>query len=438
MTYTFDDFKNSSDITIKQYLEEFKLTKTGLEHQQRQKLLQTEICNYLNDFNFDTSQISNWDLQNAMPINIADHHTILNKQMLWLGHIMESQIFKQNSTKFPIVILSGSTVVAENAASTNNLSVDGNIVTHFYENFKTKISLNLFAKQDFDWSFPFKAINNLSSTDKNIWLDFWCQFWLENSKKLNEIDTHINQITYFNNKLWSKLNTLPVNSLTELFYVPLELVATNIILKNPDLIYFDLLFEEAILGDILKEFEGINTCWNLQKNTGTHFFWYKHGTTNKMIRMYLKDGYLIPQYRDLESVKIKWDKAAILNELEKGTIIPSVFLCETVCSLWTGISKFAGFASTIYLDQMLDIWLKILKKHNYQNEFDLLSKIPPNFLTTGFSLLAKDDNPELSIYDLVLNGGINQDLIDQLLNTKISNIYTKNKGFFDSYFKNKT
>ena len=44
MTYTFDDFKNSSDTTIKQYLAEFKFTKTRLEHQQRQELLRTEIA----------------------------------------------------------------------------------------------------------------------------------------------------------------------------------------------------------------------------------------------------------------------------------------------------------------------------------------------------------------------------------------------------------
>lgn len=429
-----------TEITIKEYLDTFQLSKNSQIHANRQKILAEEIIHFLNNLGLETAAISNWDFSYSLPINIADHLAFLNKQNFLLSHIFQTHVFKKQNLKLPIITLSTGLTSPRNKLFGNRILLGNNQMPKFYAGLLEDVPINLIQTKDFDWSFIFTAINFVSPQSQAKWIEFWSIFWRDYKSRLINFNSHLEQISYFNNKLWPKLWSLDYQdqSLPELNSVPMELTCKNIILKHSQSIpYWDLLFETESLEEILSLFRGVNTCWDEDNKSGTHFFWFNDPDNKKNIRMYLEDGYLVPQYQEFTNFKIKWNKEIILENLKSGVITPSVFISKAILVLWSGINIWSGFASSIYVNQMKQIWIKIFQKYGYITEAKLLSNLGDGFLSAGFNLLLDQNQQPISAYDLIFNGGISQKILRDLENLKTDDILNTNSKMFEDYWKNK-
>ena len=424
-------------LSFEEYLSTFKITKNSSIQTQRQKILAHVIDSKNKHFEFKQA-LSDWNFDYALPINIADHHTPINKQMLWLSHLLQTIIFWKQKVSLPIITLSTGMVSSSNSTYGKRF---------FYKSFQ---SLNIY-NRNANNNIPISLIKDLNIFDQIVlpssdldskssieWIQFWSKLGTTNLVKVENQKTHTNQITFFNNQIWKEMWSVDLaENIPELIFTPLEEICISLLLQNfKNIPYFQLLFKEDSLMDVLTELEAVAMCWNTQNQTGTHFFWFVHPFAPKLISMKVVDGFLIPAKEDLEEYKIPWNQESIIEALTQKRIIPSVFTCMSVLVFWTGIIPISGFASYKYLEQMKQKWLKILEKHNYWIELELLKNTPKPFLLAGFNLIVEKDRP-ISALDLAFSNGINQTLIKELLETKTDSVLELNSDIFEDYWKNK-
>ena len=424
-------------LSIDEYLATFKIIKNSPVHARRQKILASIIDSKNKHFEFKQG-LSSWNFDYALPLNIADHHTPINKQMLWLSHLLQTIIFWKNNISLPVTIISDSLVSSSNNAYGKRF---------YYKDFQLA---NVYNKNNHNS--PIALIQDLKVFDKLTlpseyfdtqtsikWIQFWSKQNVNGLAKIEHQKNHADQITIFNNHIWKQMWSTDLAEKTpELIFTPLEEICISLLIENcKNIPYFQLLFKDDSLLEILNEFENFAMCWSPEKQTGTHFFWFIHPFAQKLISMKVMDGFLVPDKEGLEEYKILWNQESVIEAVIQKKIMPSVFTCMSVLVFWTGINPIAGFASFKYLDQMKEKWLKILAKYNYWLELELLQNIPKPFLSAGFNLIMEENRP-ISALDLAFTNGINQTLIKELLETKTDIILELNSEIFEDYWKNKT
>ena len=431
---------NDSDLikkglSIDEYLATFKITKNSPVHARRQKILASIIDS--NNKHFDFKQgLSSWNFDHALPLNMADHHTPINKQMLWLSHLFQTIIFWKQRVSLPIITLSTSLVSSTNSAYGKRFLYKSLQSVNIYNN-NNNTPIGLIDNLDI-----FKQLSlpsNDFDTETSIeWIQFWSKQNANGLIKIEHQKNHADQIIVFNNHIWKQMWSTDLAEKTpELIFTPLEEICIYLLTENcKNIPYFQLLFKDDSLLEILSEFENVAMCWNSEKQTGTHFFWFVHPFAPKLISMKVMDGFLVPDREDLQQYKIPWNQESVIEAMVQKKIMPSVFTCMSVLVFWTGINPITGFASFKYLYQMKEKWLKILSKYNYWLELELLQNIPKPFLLAGFNLIMKE-NRAVSALDLAFINGINQTLIKELLETKTDLILELNSEIFEDYWKNK-
>lgn len=180
-------------------------------------------------------------------------------------------------------------------------------------------------------------------------------------------------------------------------WMPLETLATRLLIRDlrfEDGIVHRILFCNKLRSHLLRNLDGISGCWT-ETTGGTHFFW---GLDDRQIlfplRLMEKNGALFLNGRNSleEEVNIPFTKEAVLEELDKLTLLPGLFLCFLEIHFLRDFTVFGGYYQPTYLGQMSNGLVKSLRELKiFENEASIIES-KKNYMTLGLTYFFRENH----------------------------------------------
>ncbi len=180
-------------------------------------------------------------------------------------------------------------------------------------------------------------------------------------------------------------------------WMPLETLATRLLfrdLRHEDGILYNILFCKELRTLLLQGLNGVSGCWT-EDAGGTHFFW---GLDSHHIlfplRLIEKNGDVSLNGRNSqeEEVDIPFTKEAILEELDKLTLLPGLFLCFLEIHFLRDFTVFGGYFQPTYLRQMANGLVKSLRMLKVFEEEASIIESKANYMTLGLTYLFRENS----------------------------------------------
>lgn len=433
------------DLTVKDYSDSLSDFTPAVEHLNRQELLKKVIQKKLSVlFGENFAADLNFKFDDKLAFNIADHHMVLSHPFLISANIVSSVgKLLQDKKPNPITVLSSGDIPPNNYFSQSGFIFQGKRVPLFSVK-EREFSSYYIPKRNFDFVSRLKQINR--------WAEFDVEeqnFLIEHQAMVDSIDfgrcrDYSDQVTLIVRKMWPQLfNQSLRKNLPELLYLTQEELVTECLLellKSDDNIISQSLFDSQFREKILTNFRGIVTTWRESEGKGTHFFWRKYPNEPRSIRMFIEDGFLVPQDDRFKHLKVPLEKNAILDLLEKREIYPSLFTIFGVLNFYMGTQPLTGFGSAVYLELMKQAWIKTLDESEMKQESELIEGIKINGLVAGLVLVfsrRKEIIKAQYAHDIIFQGGLNQDYLERVFNMKFKDILRVGVPDMYDYFSSK-
>lgn len=180
-------------------------------------------------------------------------------------------------------------------------------------------------------------------------------------------------------------------------WMPLETLATRLLFRDfrhEDGILYNILFCKELRSHIIKNLNGVSGCWT-EDTGGTHFFW---GLDSRHVlfplRVTEKNGEAFLNGRNSleEEVSIPFTKEAILEELERLTLLPGLFLCFLEIHFLRDFTVFGGYFQPTYLKQMAKGLVKSLRELKlFENEASIIES-KKNYMTLGLTYFLRENH----------------------------------------------
>ncbi len=431
-------------LSLKEFSEQLKNFKTPAIYQKRQTLIKSTLLTKLNNLFGSNSQAElNINLPQNLSFNIADHHQVLSHPFLLSANIISSVgKFIQPKKQDAIVVISSGDVPPNNYFSKSGFCLHGKRVPLFsvrereYSSYyipKRKFDFTKRLKTSHRWhEFNLTEQNFLNAHEKIITgLDF--------SKCQNYID----QITVIIKNTWPLLfeESLRQN-LPELLYVTQEELITEVLttLLRENNFVTAALFDSNFREKVLNNFRGNVVAWRESETKGTHFFWMKYPGEPRSIRLYLENGYLVPQHPQFKNNKIKLEPQTIIELLNKKEIYPSLFTIFSVLNFYTGVKPLTGFGSAVYLSLFKEAWQKTLKNSDFENELTALNEIDTAGLVAGLAIFFRRYEGQLKAlyaHDIFCDGPLTAEHLNKVFDMKYADVLAVGTADMYDYFSSK-
>lgn len=180
-------------------------------------------------------------------------------------------------------------------------------------------------------------------------------------------------------------------------WMPLETLATRLLvrdLRHEDGILYNILFCDELRVHILQNLNGVSGCWT-EDTGGTHFFW---GLDSRHIlfplRLTEKNGEAFLNGRNSleEEVSIPFTKEAILDELERLTLLPGLFLCFLEIHFLRDFTVFGGYFQPTYLKQMSKGLAGSLRELGMFGKEASIIESKTNYMTLGLTYFFRENS----------------------------------------------
>ncbi len=180
-------------------------------------------------------------------------------------------------------------------------------------------------------------------------------------------------------------------------WMPLETLATRLLfrdLRHEDGILYNILFCKELRSHILQNLNGVSGCWT-EDTGGTHFFW---GLDSRHIlfplRLTEKNGEAFLNGRNSleEEVSIPFTKEAILDELERLTLLPGLFLCFLEIHFLRDFTVFGGYFQPTYLKQMAKGLAGSLRELGMFGKEASIIESKTNYMTLGLTYFFRENS----------------------------------------------
>lgn len=205
------------------------------------------------------------------------------------------------------------------------------------------------------------------------------------------LPSYSTQSVILNKRIWSRM-FCPSAMMPELITIELEALAEGLLLKdlsnNDSLV--SVLFAASMISDVYRQLDGIGGCWNMQQleqrwldrrqperlktsGCGTFCFW---GVDERQRRIPLMlafvAGVSVLQGCDDNGNEYHFhiNSKALIQAIEAGRLLPSVFGCFLVIALARGVTCLGGYYQAEYLPQMQAAVIAVLRQHD---RFDIAS-----------------------------------------------------------------
>jgi len=410
-------------------------------HKKRQALIKEKIDTKLRSlFGENYKSELNVNLDTKLALNIADHHQILNHPFLVSSNIISStDKLNKDKKQEAIVVISSGDVPPNNYFSKNGFTFHDKRVPLFSNSERESVSYYL-PSRDFDFVEKLKITKGWKAFSEKE-KDFLIRERDEiTSYDFSKCKNYIDQMTIIVKNSWPRLFEEKLRkNLPELIYITQEELVTDCLVDilEEDNIVSRCIFDEDFRNEILENFRGIVVTWDEKEGKGTHFFWQKHPTENKSLRMYIKDNYLVPVDERYEDLSIKIDQETIINLLKERKIYPSLFMIFAVINFYLGVKPLVGYGSVIYLNLMKNAWIKTLDKFELKEEVELIKGIKTNGLVAGLPLVFEKHDEKIKAlfaYDIFFKGGITEEYLNNMFDIKFKDFLTSGCADMYDYF----
>lgn len=251
--------------------------------------------------------------------------------------------------------------------------------------------------------------------------------------------SYSDQAVILSNMIWKKLfsKDSALSSL-ELVHLEIEKIVAELLLSdlnNEHSLAYQMCFNETLRNNLLRELNGINGCWDLEKldallsdnsfseaGSGTLFFW---GIDNKGRRIALHliqnacGELLLTGISDsLEKYQLAFSPEAIGEALKTKRLIPSLFTSFSVVSFARGYKCYGGFMQVDYLTAMRNGLAKALDESDFAQWAEIVSSIETENYCTGmvFALFSSSQNgiTPAGAVEIASSGGLTDRDLDKV------------------------
>lgn len=398
-------------------------------YMERQAIVKEEILKKFKKlFGADSQKKLKIEFADQLACNIVDHHQVLNHPLLISDNVIANvPKFFQKEKQPAIIVISSGDVPPNNYFSKNGFQFHDKKVP-FFSNSERETSSCFLPKRDFNFIERLKKLKWWSRFNQAE------QVFLEREyEKIKNMD--FSGCANYNDQISVIVkNTFPFlfeekirPALPELLYITQEELTKNCLLKiiKEDNFISESLFNPTFREKVISHFRGIVVSWDEQAGKGTHFFWRKHPSENKSLRLYLEGDKLVPHDKEFKPLAVKLDKNEIIGLLERGEIYPSLFTIFGVLNFYFGIKPLVGQGSIVYLNLIRDGWLKILADSQYAAEVKNISSFEIDYLIAGLAIFferADNQIKTLYAYDIIYNGGATKGYLDKIFSMKFSDL----------------
>lgn len=303
-------------------------------------------------------------LQSHPIISYADHHGLLNYQLLYNSNLLYVEIIKKLALPFLVVFASGS-VPMVNISHPRGFFFK-NHKFNFYAERKSKIPLFLFERKlqpdramgidSFVSSYP----KNLVSAEEKKFLDHLFFDCLEIEKAAQDYNSISDQFTFLNHKLWKYFFAKEVrDSIPDIIYLQSNQLVMELLIEemnDKESLISQIIFNPETRNVYLKNFHGIDCCWG--DGMGSHLFWgINHKKKFIPLQLDVAANMLVGQ-----DFGIDLEKDAIISALKDKRILPTIFMDFLAITFTEGYTALGGFNQIEYLQQMQTAHVKSLEE----------------------------------------------------------------------------
>ena len=252
------------------------------------------------------------------------------------------------------------------------------------------------------------------------------------SADILNLDNYSDQAVVLNNRLWRRLFTY--SEVPNLVYLEIEKIVSKVLatdLKNAMSLFHILLFDPQVLQKLLQCLDGVRVCWRrdnltrrmldgdprkINANTcGTSFFWGVDEQGMRVPLLCIPEGKGHKKLVGLDDKGNQYDFAlspeVLVDALENGQILPSLFTCYTVLSLARGLVCAGGYYQSEYLPQVQQgVATALGDRNDYRAIVQKIRQVPTRTYLSGMQTVMCQSLDHLTVpagpIEIIAGGGL--------------------------------
>lgn len=256
------------------------------------------------------------------------------------------------------------------------------------------------------------------------------------------LQNYSQQAVVLNNRIWKRCFREPEYA-PELIYLELEKITIMLLdadLNNEDCLIWQVMFNSSLRAKVLSQLNGVKACWDQSKlakracqkadnkyvlpsGSGTIFFWAidAAGLRVPLLLTEGSDHRIALQGRDDQGKlwTIPFTPRDILDGLQAGRLLPSLFTCYSTIGFARGVSCCGGYFQAEYLADMRRGLISALRESIDCVEYaEHLSQVPSDIYLSGMqAVMRKQDNDLLlpaGPIEIIAGGGLSRSQLEQV------------------------
>lgn len=415
---TFRDYAKEIILSSNQVSDNELLTKSIIGEAQR--LLGKEIS---------TDMLYN-QLTRFPFISYADHHGLLNYNLLYNTNILYSLIIREIKLPFIVVLATGN-IPLKNISYPRGFYFKRKKF-NFFETRYRDIPVFLIdglkaVESNRIESFIKNTKGNLNNEENNFlnYLFFDCLNIEDGTEKFS---TFSDQITFLNHNIWKYFFDIGLReNIPEIIYIQANNVVLDILLfeinRNDSLVNL-ILFNKEVRKIYIKNFSGTKCCWG--DNIGSQFFW-AIDKKNRPISLFIDESNNSLVGNDF---MVLIEKEAIIDALKTKKIFPTLFFDLLIITFISRYVALGGLNQIEYLPKMQAAHIKSLQEIGMPELAEKFAKPVASGLICGMFPFDFDSAIDMiwhyNSHDGKFNGnldrGITQEDLDRILDTPFTDL----------------
>lgn len=255
------------------------------------------------------------------------------------------------------------------------------------------------------------------------------------------LESYSQQAVVLNNRIWKRC-FVEAEQAPELICLELEKITSMLLqhdLNNEDSLIWQVMFNSSLREKVLANLDGARACWNRGKlvgrafrqkdacdfagGSGTIFFWAVDAAGGRIPLLLTEssDRSVALRGRDERGqlLTIPFTAQDILDGLQAGRLLPSLFTCYSTIGFARGISCCGGYFQAEYLAGMRLGLIKSLSESAGCMEYaEYVSKVPSDIYLSGMQAIMREQDNDLLLpagpVEIIASGGLSRGQYDQM------------------------
>ncbi len=343
-----DIFDNNSQVSIKNYTAGLIMPAVVINCNRKQEFIAALSIEAGRNFSNDVVSSLISQMEKYYFISTAEHHGPLTHPFFVHSNLLTVDQGLENNI-----------ILAVGNVSMNNSSYPRGLIFHTADGSEHKISffsarhrlLPVIKHAPLNLEHLIRTKDSLNKSNLNRNLAEKLTDLVERIYNTPEIlakKNYSDQITVSNSNLWQAFFSRSNLKMPRLIMLQLENIVLDLLKKHHLFSKTEIseLFFNSKIRDSLKDyFDGIPGNFSLKEKKGTFLFWALQPHINHRQQLWPEGDFL----RSEEGYSVELKPEAILLAIERGELIPSMFLCSVLVSEYYGVKCLGGFSQSTYL-----------------------------------------------------------------------------------------